>query len=54
MIPTPSPDVFDLGEAVVTAGSLFNAVNPTVLWVVGVGIGLVILGLIIRALREVF
>lgn len=51
-IPTPQPDAFELSGAVSDAFSMVNAVDDVVIWIVGVGIGLFLLGMVVQALRD--
>lgn len=52
MMPTPDPNTLTIAAAVETAVMLINATGSTILFVVGLGVGAVIMGLIIRAIRE--
>lgn len=52
MIPVPDPNQLTVSAAVETAVYVVNAIGSTLLLVIGFGVGAVIIGLIIRALRE--
>lgn len=52
MIPNPDPALFTIEQAVYAAVQITNDVGAVVLYIIGLGIGTVIAGLLIRAIRE--
>jgi len=52
-IPTPGPAALGLDAAVSSAVTIITATNSIWLFMIGLAIGLVILGLILKAVRDV-